>query len=414
MHATLVTLGSRGDFEPYLALGNGLREAGYRVRLATHRRYAAETEGAGLEFSPLAGDPRQLVEEEAGHRWLESGRNPVRTMGRLLDLAGGLFQQLLADCEAALTGTQAVLFSVLGFPAYHLAEAAGIPAVAAYLQPMTRTRAFPSVFVKSVGPGLLNLWSHMAVEQITWQPLRRKVNRWRLAMDLEPLPISGLHRPLYRSLPVLYGYSPLVVPRPDDWPSQVKVTGYWHRPTSEDWQPPERLARFLEEGPTPIYLGFGSIPDRRPEALAATVQGAVRTLGKRAVVMTGWGALDSIDTGEDVLVLDHVPHDWLFPRTDVVVHHGGAGTTGTALRAGVPTVAVPVFADQFFWAERTVALGTGKCVPRRRLTAEALVRAISSASDPAIRRSAAALGSRMRAEKGVEGAVAELGALLSA
>ncbi len=408
MHITIVTLGSRGDVEPYVALASGLAAAGHEVRLATHDRYRSEIEAAGLEFSPAAGDPRALVEEEAGQRWLESGRNPVRIMQRLLDLSGPVFAQLLEDCERAVAGSDVVLFSVLAFPAYHLAEASRIPAVGAYLQPMTRTRELPSLFLRSGAPDFVNLWSHLAAEQITWLPLRRRVNRWRQDLGLRPLPASGLYRPIYRSMPVLYGFSPAVVPRPGDWPPQVKVTGYWFRARRGEWVPPDRVSRFLADGPAPVYVGFGSRPERHPEALAEVVLAAVRGTGRRAILLTGWGGLRTTDSSDDVLVVDEVPHEWLFPQMSAVVHHGGAGTTGTALQSGTPSIVVPSFADQFFWGERVAALRVGVNLPRRRLTVNSLTGAIAATTDPATRRRSADLGAALRAEDGVRRAVEEL------
>lgn len=411
MHVTLFTLGSRGDVEPYVALGRGLVVAGHTVRLSTHERYGTEISAAGLEFSPAAGDPRLMMQEEAGKLWLESGRNPIRIMRRLLDVSGPIFRQYLQDCEAAMSGTDAVLFSVLAFPAYHLAEAAGIPAVGAYLQPMTRTRQMPSLFAKAGGPGFINLWSHIATEQITWQPMRRTVNEWRLGLGLEPLPRSGLYRPIYRSMPVLYGFSPTVVPPPSDWPPQVKVTGYWARETND--RRPQRLDRFLAAGPAPIYVGFGSRPERHPRALADLVLAAVRRAGQRAVLLTGWGGLRAADSGDDVLVVDEVPHSWLFPHMAAVVHHGGAGTTGTALHSGTPSIVVPSFADQFFWGERVQSLGVGVNLPRRQLSVSALIEAIEATRQPNLRRRATELGTKLAVEDGVSRAVDELRRILN-
>lgn len=412
MHITLFTIGSRGDIEPYIALGRGLVASGHTVRLATHERYEPEIREEGMEFSPASGDPRQMMEGEPGKRWLESGRNPARIMRRLLDLSGPIFHQYLKDCEAAIAGTDAVLFSVLAFPAYHLAEAARIPAIGAYLQPMTRTREFPSLFTKRSRSALLNLWSHVAVEQITWQPVRRTVNRWRAGLGLDPLPRSGLYRSIYQSMPVLYGFSPAVVSPPSDWPEQIKVTGYWVREGSGEWRPSEALVRFLADGPAPVYVGFGSRPEREPESLAALVLAAVRQVERRAVLLTGWGGLTVADSGDDVLVVDEVPHDWLFPQMAAVVHHGGAGTTGTALQSGTPSVVVPSFADQFFWGERVAAIGAGINLPRRKLTIGSLSQAIVETKEENMRLRAAELGAKLRAENGVERAVAELTSIL--
>lgn len=412
MHITLFTIGSRGDVEPYIALGQGLRRAGHQVRVCTHERYEPEISEAGLEFSGAGGDPRLIMEGEAGQRWLESGRNPVRTMRRLLDLSGPIFEKYLQECEVAMAGTNAVLFSVLAFPAYHLAEAAGIPAIGAYLQPMTRTREFPSLFQKGRGVSFLNLWSHIAVEQVTWQPMRGAVNEWRDGLGLEQLPRSGLYRPIYRSMPVLYGFSPAVVAPPSDWPDHVKVTGYWVRGRANGWRADKTMTRFLADGPPPVYVGFGSRPERNPEALAELVVDAVRFTGHRAVLLTGWGGLTVGDSSDDVLVVDEVPHDWLFPQMAAVVHHGGAGTTGTALQSGTPSIVVPSFADQFFWGERVAALGVGETLPRRRLTVESLAESISATADAEVRAKSDRLGERLRAENGVMRAVEEVELLL--
>lgn len=412
MHITLFTIGSRGDVEPYIALGQGLRRAGHQVRVCTHERYEPEISEAGLEFSGAGGDPRLIMEGEAGQRWLESGRNPVRTMRRLLDLSGPIFEKYLQECEVAMAGTNAVLFSVLAFPAYHLAEAAGIPAIGAYLQPMTRTREFPSLFQKGRGVSFLNLWSHIAVEQVTWQPMRGAVNEWRDGLGLEQLPRSGLYRPIYRSMPVLYGFSPAVVAPPSDWPDHVKVTGYWVRGRANGWRADKTMTRFLADGPPPVYVGFGSRPERNPEALAELVVDAVRFTGHRAVLLTGWGGLTVGDSSDDVLVVDEVPHDWLFPQMAAVVHHGGAGTTGTALQSGTPSIVVPSFADQFFWGERVAALGVGETLPRRRLTVESLAESISASADAEVRAKSDRLGERLRAENGVMRAVEEVELLL--
>ena len=411
VHITLFTLGSRGDVEPYVALGGGLVTAGHTVRVSTHERYGPEIRAAGLEFSAAAGDPRVMVQEESGKRWLESGRNPIRIMRRLMDISGPIFRQYLQDCEAAMSGTDAVLFSVLAFPAYHLAEAAGIPAAGAYLQPMTRTRQLPSLFVRAGGPGFVNLWSHIATEQITWQPMRRTVNEWRRGLGLGPLPRSGLYRPIYRSMPVLYGFSPTVVPPPSDWPPQVKVTGYWAGETFND-QRPQRLEQFLAGGPAPVYVGFGSRPERQPQALTELVLSAIRLAGQRAVLLTGWGGLTVADSGDDVLVVDEVSHSWLFPRMAAVVHHGGAGTTGTGLQSGTPSIVVPSFADQFFWGERVEALGAGVNLPRRKLSVSGLATAIAAARHPGMRRRAAEIGTKLAGENGVSRAVVELSRLL--
>jgi len=208
---------------------------------------------------------------------------------------------------------------------------------------------------------------------------------------------------------VFHGFSPLVVPRPGDWPSRVEVAGYWWPARPDGWQPPAELADFLAAGPPPVFLGFGSMAPGQGERLSKLVAAAVKRAGVRAVVQAGWAELSGC--GADVLAIGDVPHDWLFPRTAAVVHHAGAGTTAAGLRAGVPAVPVPVMADQPFWASRLYELGVApRPLPFQDLTAEALAAAITAClSEPAHRRRAAELARGIAAEDGAARVLAHIG-----
>jgi UDP:flavonoid glycosyltransferase YjiC (YdhE family) len=210
-----------------------------------------------------------------------------------------------------------------------------------------------------------------------------------------------------RRSPVLYGFSPLVIPPPPDWGGNVHVTGYWFLEPAVSWTPPADLTTFLDGGPPPIYVGFGSMSSRRPEETTRLVLSALAQTGQRAVLLSGWGGLTKADLPDSVLMIHSVPHDWLFRRVAAVVHHGGAGTTAAGLRAGAPSVIIPFFGDQPFWGQRVVALGVGpEPIPRQQLTAESLAAAIEEAvTNVAMRRRAADLGEQIRAEDGVARAV---------
>jgi sterol 3beta-glucosyltransferase len=410
MHVTILTVGSRGDVQPYLALAAGLRRAGDQVRVATHRPFQAAVHQRGLEFRPVAGNPRELLESEAGLAWLEAGRNPLAGTRRLLRLAQPHVARLLADAVVACQDTQAIIYAPLGMAGYHLAQQQRVPSILAALVPLTPTRAFPAAGAPAwpLG-GAYNLATHLVAEQLGWQPFRRQLNHWRRqTLGLAPVGLlgPGRHQRRHRE-PVLYGYSPSVVPKPPDWGSHLHVTGYWFPDPDPAWQPPPALTRFLAAGPAPVYVGFGSMTDRDPAGLARTAVAALRRAGCRGVLARGWAALASANDHDDLMVVDELPHDWLFPRMAAVVHHGGAGTTHTGLRAGIPNVVVPFFTDQPFWASRVADLGVGPApIPRQALAVERLATAIHAAvSDPAMRARAAALGRRIQAEGGVSRAV---------
>ena len=409
MRVTILTVGSRGDVQPYIPLGLGLKAAGHQVRLATHAEFATFVGDHGLDFAPVEGDPRAVLAGEAGQKWMASGRNSLTFIRQLRQVVQPVMDRFLNSCWEACQGTEAIIFSAFGIPGLHTAERLGVPCCAALLQPGTRTRAFPSVLAPVGGPGPTNWLTHLVAEQLFWQPFRPGINRWRRRLGLPPTPFTGPYGRVYQArIPFLYGFSPSVLPKPADWPAWHHVTGYWFLDRPAAWQPPADLVRFLAAGPPPVSIGFGSMAAGDAPVLTRMALAALRMTGQRGVLLAGWSGFGRTDLPPDVFAIEAVPHDWLFPRVAATIHHGGAGTTGAGLRAGVPSIIVPFFSDQPFWGRRVAALGAGPApIPRRQLTAERLAAAIRRATgDEAMRARAAAVGARIRAEDGVGAAVA--------
>ena len=246
----------------------------------------------------------------------------------------------------------------------------------------------------------------------SFQPADRLARRQVLGVPAAPL--GGPFNSEYtRRNPILYGYSPSVIPPPPDWDGAIHVTGYWFLEPAEAWSPPPALEEFLQAGPPPVYVGFGSMSSRNPEEAADLVLEALRRVGQRAILLSGWGGLHKAELPASVFMVDSVPFTWLFPRLAAVVHHGGAGTTAFGLRAGVPSIVIPFFGDQPFWGRRVAELGVGPMpIPRQKLTVERLAKAIQTAvTDPMMHQRAAKLGAKIQAEDGVGRAVAVIGQL---
>ncbi len=411
MRITLFTIGSRGDIQPYVALGLGLQAAGHSVRLAAHNEFERFIRSRGLDIFPVEGNPRAMLESDAGRDWLESANNPLAFFKKLGELSEQIMDQFLVDIWDACQETDAIIISPLAMPAAHVAEKLGLPVYAAYLQPSVPTRAFAAPMAsggRDFG-GIFNRLSHVAVNHVFWQLFRSPTNTWRKeTLGLPPMPFWGPYRKrLWRYRPVLLGHSPSVLPKPADWGGWLHVTGYWFLDHPAGWQPPADLVEFLDSGPPPVYVGFGSMNSRDPEATTRIVLKALARAGQRGVILTGWGGLDAVDLPESVFKIQEIPHDWLFPRTAAVVHHGGAGTTAAGLRAGIPSILIPFFADQPFWAAQVQRLGVGpKPIPRKQLSVDRLARAITAAvADQPMRDRAAELGRRIQAEDGVARAV---------
>ncbi|MEE4598667.1 glycosyltransferase [Streptomyces sp. DSM 41524] len=402
MRILIVTAGSRGDVAPYTGLGRRLVEAGHAVAVAAHPPFAGLIDGCGLDHRPLPGDPRELIRARARAASWEEAR---AAMGAFLDrLADGVAAAVADGADLVLTAFgPAALSQVAG-------EASGTPVIGTFLAPACATREFPlagATDAEDLGPdGNLAAGQRLLADAAALQADAVAGLRTRLGLPPATSRTTGAGL-----RPVFHGFSPLVVPRPADWPSGVEVAGYWWPARPRDWRPPAELVDFLQAGPPPVFIGFGSMAPGEGERLGELVTAAVARAGVRAVVQAGWAGLTA--AGDDVLAVGDLPHDWLFPRTAAVVHHAGAGTTAAGLRAGVPAVPVPAMADQPFWSARLHRLGVApRPLPLDELTAESLGAAIITClTEPALRRRAAELAYALAEEDGTAAVLTHIGAV---
>lgn len=411
---TIIANGTRGDAQPAIAVGRALLDAGYAVRVLAAGGFREWIEAHGLEAAPSAVDMEALMRSERGRRWVERGRNPlaeVRVMRELLDEHG---PQLVREGWEAADGADAVLSSFTSDAyAVTIGEGRDIPVISLLLQPaMIATcdgRAMPGAPLPGRVSRLNAAFGRLVIEPFPWRLYGRATNALRRELGLAPQ-TGAQNVAARRRMTVLHGVSRHVLPRAADWPAGFHVTGYWFLGGGGAWQPPDELTAFLDAGPPPVAIGFGSMTSSDPAAMADLVVAAARASGRRAILLTGWAQLGGASLGPDVLGLPAAPHDWLYPRVAAAVHHGGAGTTAAALAAGTPNVIVPHMADQPYWGRRVAALGVGpRPIPRHRLTVERLAAVIwQAAEDEALRRRAAELGARIRAEEGLAEAVTRI------
>lgn len=408
MKITITAIGSRGDVQPYVALAAGLQRAGHEVRLSAPQIFARLITEYGLQHLPISVNPQEIMDHPAVQAASQSG-NYVLWFRTLFREGRSMIQTFLEEVYANCQEGEIIISSMIPYGAYDAAQKRHLPFVQTVLGPYYPTTAFPAPGITlPVNWKIANKLTYGVVDQAFWQFFRPIQNRWRKErLGLPPFPFRGPSRHIRQRSPTVMGYSSTVVPTPPDWPASNYVTGYWFLDEAEDWQPPAALVSFLETKPTPIYIGFGSMPERDSSRMTQLILEALRSSGQRCVLLGGWAGLGRERLPDTVFQVDSIPHAWLFKRVAAVVHHGGAGTTAAGLRAGVPSIITSYTADQFFWSACIAALGVGpRSVSYHKLTAEALAAMIRQAvADKEMRHRAAEIGHIIEAENGVGKAV---------
>ncbi|MBL8583950.1 MAG: glycosyltransferase family 1 protein [Rhizobiaceae bacterium] len=411
MKITILTYGTRGDVEPYLALAVGLRRAGHSVKLVAPSRYAEWVRSYGLDVHVQTVS----VDERAQGEITQHGRaNRVLHNREWTARLHAWLKQCMDDYWAASADADLILQGGFAYGGVDVALRRGVPIAFLFPHPFRPTREYMSYTTPlglSVGERYNHLTHRWSLRQ-AWRTFGPPINQWRAErFNLPPWPSYQDMMHAVPDAPTLYAYSPHVIPKSADWTETDHVTGYWFVEPDVGWQPPVETVRFLEAGPPPIYIGFGSMRLIFPEWATKRMLEAVRQSGQRAVISVGAGsALIRLPAPAEIHFIDGMPHRWLFPRMAAIVHHGGAGTTSAVLNAGVPGIIVPIDYDQFGWSRRVRQLGVG--LGSRHVattTAGRLARMIRRAvEDDGLNRRAAALGETIRAERGIDSAIAIL------
>ncbi len=374
MRIAILTLGTRGDVQPYIALALGLRAAGHDVVISGPENFTDWVQSFGFDYVSGGLDLQALLQSPEGRDLISGGLLAI--IRNFRHISQKVTAEIIDGSTQATEGADLILYHPKVPVAADLGEAKNIPVIQTALQPvLVPTGDFA---IAGLGNGRLgrrfNRWSYAAI-RMQRALFSKQLNAWRTGtLDLPPLPRFARGGEIKGSaLPVLHAFSEHVIPRPLDWPDWAHVTGYWFLDDTSGWTPPEDLQAFLDAGPPPVYVGFGSMTDKDPAAKARLVIEALAKADCRGVIATGWGGLTADDLPDTVFAIDGAPHDKLFPLMSAIVHHGGAGTTAAAFRAGRPQLVAPYFGDQPFWGHRVADLGVGPPpLPQKKLTADKL------------------------------------------
>ncbi|KAL2324639.1 hypothetical protein Fmac_023697 [Flemingia macrophylla] len=411
LQIVILVVGTRGDVQPFLAISKRLQEYGHHVRLATHANFKTFVKSAGVDFYPLGGDPRVLAGYMVRNKGLiPSGPAEVSTQRKQLR---AIIDSLLPACTAPDMETgvpfraQAIIANPPAYGHVHVAEALGVPLHIFFTMPWTPTYEFPHPLARV--PQSAGYWlSYIIVDLLIWWGIRGLINDFRkTTLKLAPIAYFSMYRGSISHLPTSYMWSPHVVPKPSDWGPLVDVVGYCFLSLASKYQPREDFVQWIKKGPPPLYFGFGSMPLEDPTRTTDVILEALTDTEQRGIIDRGWGNLGNLaELSDNVFLLEECPHDWLFPQCSAVVHHGGAGTTATGLKAGCPTTIVPFFGDQFFWGDRIYQKELGPApIPIAQLNVENLSNAIRFMLQPEVKSRAMEVAKLIENEDGVAAAV---------
>ncbi|KAK3032158.1 hypothetical protein RJ639_034983, partial [Escallonia herrerae] len=425
MQIVMLIVGTRGDVQPFIAIGKRLQDYGHRVRLATHSNFKEFVLTAGLEFYPLGGDPKVLAGYMVKNKgFLPSGPSEIPIQrNQIKEIIYSLHPACKdPDVDSGISfKADAIIANPPAYGHTHVAEALNVPIHIFFTMPWTPTSEFPhplSRVKQSAGYRL----SYQIVDSLIWLGIRDMINDVRKKkLKLRPVTYLSGSQGSESDVPHGYIWSPHLVPKPKDWGPKVDVVGFCFLDLASNYEPPESLVNWLNAGTRPIYIGFGSLdkiystltldchlpskPVQEPEKMTQIIVQALEITGQRGIINKGWGGLVA-EPKDFIYSLDNIPHDWLFLQCAAVVHHGGAGTTAAGLKAACPTTIVPFFGDQPFWGERVHARGVGPApIPVDEFSLPKLVEAIKYMLDPTVKERAVELAKAMENEDGVTGAV---------
>ncbi|EDO19109.1 hypothetical protein Kpol_2000p77 [Vanderwaltozyma polyspora DSM 70294] len=409
-----LTIGSRGDVQPYIALAKGLIQEGHSVTIITHREFKSFVECHGIDFKEIAGDPTKLMSLMVEHEAINVGM----LMEASSKFRGWIHDLLVTTWEACKNLKLDILIeSPSAMAGIHISEALQIPYFRAFTMPWTRTRAYPHAFIvpDQKRGGSFNYLTHVIFENVFWRGICSQVNKWRVqTLGLEKTNLAQLQQ---NKIPFLYNISPVIFPPAIDFDEWIKVTGYWFLDESESFEPSQELETFISKarklGKKLVYIGFGSIVVNNAKEMTRAVIDSVLETDIFCILNKGWSERlgkeelryeEEPEYPETIFLCDSIPHDWLFPKVDAAVHHGGSGTTGATLKAGTPVVIKPFFGDQFFFASRIEDIGAG--IALKKLNVSSLSNAIKKVlTDKSIKRKAVSLKKRVAKENGVTTAI---------
>ena len=377
---TILCSGSRGDFQPYIALAVELKKMGKAVRITGSRSFESFIRRYGIDFYPIQADIESLNVDKNMLKDAQTSDNHLKmllTFNKMKKYGDFMTEEYYAACE----GSDLIIYHPGVTIGYFAAKKLGIPSVLASPFPMHKTKEHTSVILygRAKSSPLVNTVSYSILQGMLWLLSKGSVKGfWKRRFGFAPDNFGCPYEGHDEKHPAVISCSNFVFKRPSDWNKNIHQSGYWFVEEQAEYIPSKELSAFLSSGEKPVYIGFGSVFNMdEKEKMSKLVIDALVKSGKRGI-LGSMGELHNLP--KTVFAIDSIPHSWLFERVSAVCHHGGAGTTAAGFKAGVPSIIIPSSNDQFAWAHRAYDLGVGsKPIPMKKLTSDNLSEAIKFA-----------------------------------
>ncbi|WP_025162425.1 glycosyltransferase [Paraclostridium bifermentans] len=398
---TIICAGSRGDFQPYVALAQRLKILGEEVRISGFSQFENFVRGYGIDYVPIEVDYEELGVDPKMLKQAGSADNPLKmilTFNKMKKYGAQIAKQTYDSLE----GSELIVYHPGCVIGYFAAQEMNIPSVLATPFPMNKTEEYLSVvtYGKARPTKINKKISYKMIQGMLWLASSNTVKQhWKERFGRVPKNFKSPYEKISKDHIAMVSCSNFVFPRPKDWDKNIYQSGYWFVEENKEYKPSKELEAFINNGEKPVYIGFGSVFDSdEKDKIVRIIIDALKKCGKRGII-SGMGKVDNLPN--NITSVDGIPHTWLFEKVSVVCHHGGAGTTAAGFRAGVPSVIIPFSNDQFAWAHRAFDLGVGaKPIYKKDLTADKLAEGINYALNKDIIERAEMLSKNIALEDG--------------
>lgn len=398
---TIICAGSRGDFQPYVALAQRLKILGEEVRISGFSQFENFVRGYGIDYVPIEVDYEELGVDPKMLKQAGSADNPLKmilTFNKMKKYGAQIAKQTYDSLE----GSELIVYHPGCVIGYFAAQEMNIPSVLATPFPMNKTEEHLSVvtYGKARATKINKKISYKMIQGMLWLASSNTVKQhWKERFGRVPKNFKSPYEKISKDHIAMVSCSNFVFPRPKDWDKNIYQSGYWFVEENKEYKPSKELEAFINNGEKPVYIGFGSVFDSdEKDKIVRIIIDALKKCGKRGII-SGMGKVENLP--DNIISVDGIPHTWLFEKVSLVCHHGGAGTTAAGFRAGVPSLIIPFSNDQFAWAHRAFDLGVGaKPIYKKDLTADKLAEGINYALNKDIIERAEMLSKNIALEDG--------------